>query len=187
MTVIYSTHLSNDTIFRCVFHFFKILIFWVHTGVKVQKMFQNDKKSCLLLSISQEPYIIWLSLMVQICKMICPGVFFNFKILIFQVVRGLKEQKNGPKWQKFLSVAPYISGTINDLHLWYIYVYKRIISPGIFFIFLKILIFGIIRGDGKRAKNGPKWQKILWFGYTCKMMTSTANFFIFQNFNFWGF
>ena len=94
MTVIYGTHLSNDNIFRCVVHFSNILIFWVHRGVKGQKMVQNDKKFCLLHSISQEPYIIWLSFMVQMCKMIIfPGVFFNFKILVFWVVRGLKGQK----------------------------------------------------------------------------------------------
>ena len=31
--------------------------------------------------------------MVQMCKMISPGIFFKFKILIFQVIRGLKGQK----------------------------------------------------------------------------------------------
>ena len=36
------------------------------------------------------------------------GVFFNVKILIFQAEKA----KNGPKCPKFLSVAPYLSGTI---------------------------------------------------------------------------
>ena len=71
--------------------FFKILIFWVVRGVKRQKTVQNDKKFVLLHSISEEPYIKWLEFMVQMRKMITsPGVFFNFKILIFLVVRGLK-------------------------------------------------------------------------------------------------
>ena len=39
-----------------------------------------------------------------------------------------------------------------DLHLWYICFYKRIISPGIFFIFFKALIFKIIRGEVKGQK-----------------------------------
>ena len=78
MTVIYGTHLQNDNIFSCVFHFFKFLIFWVHVGVKGQKMVQNYKKFCLSHSISQEPCIIWLSFMAQMCKMISPGVFFIF-------------------------------------------------------------------------------------------------------------
>ena len=34
-----------------------------------------------------------------------------------------------------------------DLCLWYTCMYKRIMSPGIFFIFFKILIFRIIRGS----------------------------------------
>ena len=50
-------------------------------------------KNCLSCSISQEPHIIWLSFMVENCKMvISPGVFCNVKILIFQVVKGLKGQ-----------------------------------------------------------------------------------------------
>ena len=154
------------------FSFFKILIFWVHRELKGQKTVQNGKKLCLSWSISQEPYIIWLSFMVQMCKMkISPGVFFNFKILILKDCQGAESTKNGPKWQKFLSVASYISGTI--YHMIFIhgthlsFICKRIISPGIFFFFFffffKILIFGIIRGrgDGKRAKNGRKWQTIL--------------------------
>ena len=45
--------------------------------VKGQKTNQNDKKFCLSCSISQEPYIIWLSFMVHLCKMtISPVVFF---------------------------------------------------------------------------------------------------------------
>ena len=114
MTVIYGTHFWNDNILRYVFHFSKILIFWVYRGVKGQKMVQNGKKLCLLCSISQEWYIIWLSFMVQMCKIIIyPGVFFNVKILIFHGWQGAKRAKNGPKWQKFLAVAPYISGTIH--------------------------------------------------------------------------
>ena len=44
MIVIYGTPASNDNISRWIFHFFKILIFGVVRGVKVQKMVQNDKK-----------------------------------------------------------------------------------------------------------------------------------------------
>ena len=70
----------NDNIFRCVVHFSKILIFWVHRGVKRQKKKknQNDKKFCLLCLMFQEPYIIWLSFMVQMCKIIIfQGVFLD--------------------------------------------------------------------------------------------------------------
>ena len=53
---------------------------------------------------------------------ISPGIF---KIFIFLVVRegGGKRAKNSPNWQKYLSVAFHISGTIHhmtaiyDVHL----------------------------------------------------------------------
>ena len=77
------------------FHFFKILIFQVINGGKREKMTQDDKKFCLLCSISLEPYTIWLSFMLHLCKMmIPPGVLFIFfEILIFWVVRRVKGQK----------------------------------------------------------------------------------------------
>ena len=67
------------------FRFFNILIFQVVSGVKGQKMAQNDKKFCLSRFISQEPYILWLSFMVHLCKMmISPGIFFiSLKFLFF--------------------------------------------------------------------------------------------------------
>ena len=77
-------------------------------------MVQNDKKFCPSRSIPHEPYIIWLSFMLHMCKMmISPGVFF-FPILKFwfSVLSGDEREKNGPKWQKLLSVPPYFSRTI---------------------------------------------------------------------------
>ena len=47
MIFIYGTHVQKDNIYRSFFHFFKILIFWVASGVKGQKMAWGDKKSCL--------------------------------------------------------------------------------------------------------------------------------------------
>ena len=62
MIVIYGRHVQNDDISRhFFFQFFKILIFWVVSRVKGQKMTWNDKKFNPLCSIFQEPYIIWLS------------------------------------------------------------------------------------------------------------------------------
>ena len=66
----------------------------------------------LLCSISQEPYIIWLSFVVHMCKMISPHVFFIFQNFDFTDYQGAERAKNGPKWQKNLSVTPFISGTI---------------------------------------------------------------------------
>ena len=97
-------------------------------------MVQNDKKFCLLRFISQEPYIMWLSSIVQVCQIIFLDVFFNFKILIFQVVSGLKGQKiaqNDKTFCKFHSVSqkPYI------MWMWYlVHMRKMTISPGNLFI-----------------------------------------------------
>ena len=121
-------------------------------------MVQNDKKLCL-------SHTSWMLFMVHMYKMVISPCIFSFFHFFFDYLgcQGAESAKNGPKWQKFLSVAPYISGTIYDLHLWYTCKYFFI------FIFFKILIFRIIwgvcvwgrRGGGKRSKNGPKWQKIL--------------------------
>ena len=180
-----------------------MLVFWVHRGIKGQKTVQNDKKFCLSCSISQEPYIIWLSFMVHMCRTITsPDAFFNFKISLFWIVRGLNRQKMAQN-DRNLSVR-HIS---YDLHLWYTCMYKRIVSPGIFFIFFffKILNFRIIRRGGlvKGQKMASKWQKksvclTLYlrnhtsydgdFWYTCaKWWYLQQVFFIFQNFGFWVF
>ena len=52
------------------FHFFKILNFWVVSLVKGQEIVQNNKKFCLLCSLSQKLYTVWLSFMVHMCKII---------------------------------------------------------------------------------------------------------------------
>ena len=57
--------------------FFKILIFWVVSWVK-EKNVQNDKKLCLLCFISQEPYIIWFSLLYTCVKWWYPPCVFSF-------------------------------------------------------------------------------------------------------------
>ena len=63
-----------------VFLFFQNLIFQVVSVAKGQNIAQNDKKFCLLHSISQELYIIGSSFMVHMCKtIISSGVFlFSF-------------------------------------------------------------------------------------------------------------
>ena len=93
MIVIYGTPVQNDNIFRCFFHFLKILIFWVQRGVKLccAPYLRNH--------ISYDCHL-WCK-----CEMIIsPGVFFNFKILIFQIVRDLKGKKVAQN-DKNLSVA----------------------------------------------------------------------------------
>ena len=93
-------------------HMFKVIIspcfffFWVVRGgkglVKGQKKLQNNKMFCLSHSVSQksqEPYIIWLSFMVHMCKMmISVDVFFSvFQNSDFLVARG-----EGKKWSKMI-------------------------------------------------------------------------------------
>ena len=75
--------------------FFSFSKFWLLGRAKGQKMVQNDEKFCLLHSISEKPYIRWLSCVVNICKMIISSsvLFHFFKILIFWVHRGVKTQK----------------------------------------------------------------------------------------------
>ena len=52
--------------------------------------------------------------MVHMCEMIISsGVFFQFENIDFLGCQGNEIAKNDPTiWQKFLSVLPYISGTI---------------------------------------------------------------------------
>ena len=133
-----------------IFHFFKILIFWVVRAVKSQKMVQNVKKLCLSRLICQEPYIIWLSFMLHLCKMmISPGIFFHFfsfKILTFWVARGVKGQKTVQNDKKIcplhsISQEPYI--------IWLSFmvdICKMIISSGFFFIFSKFQFSGSLGG-----------------------------------------
>ena len=76
--------------------------------------------------------------------------------------RGVKGQEIAQIYKKFclscsISQKPCI--------IWFSFmvrICKMIISIGFFFPFFKILMFWVIRTEeegGKRAKNGPKWQK----------------------------
>ena len=69
--------------------------------VSVIKRAENGpkwQKICLLHSISQEPYIIWLSFVVDKCKMIIsPGTFFIFSKFWFFVLLGGWKGKKRPK------------------------------------------------------------------------------------------
>ena len=113
--LLFMVHLCKIIYPGYFFIFSKFWFFWMLGGLKGKKQSKMTKHS-VSCSISQEPYIIWFSCMVQICKMIISlGAFFNFQILIFWVVRGLK----GQKMTQFLSVAPCISGTV--YHMMFIY------------------------------------------------------------------
>ena len=113
--VIYGTVVWNDDISSHFFHFFKILVFWVVRGEKA-KNGPKLKKFCLSHSTPQEPYIIRLLFMEQLCKMIMStGIFFVFWKFWFSWLLGGKRAKKSPKWQKILFVVPYISGPIHHM------------------------------------------------------------------------
>ena len=95
--VICGTHLQNDNISRCFLHFFKNVILVIVSGVKEQKMTQNEKKFCPSRSIFQVPYTIWLSFIVHMCKI--SSIFQNFG---FPGRQGaVKGQKMGQNDKKF--------------------------------------------------------------------------------------
>ena len=98
-------------------------------SVKGQKMVQNEKRFCLLYSISQEPYIIWLSFVVDKCKMIISPVFFLyfFKILVFWFVSGIKGQKMTQNDTK-LCVAPIYQEAYTIWSRFLVHIYKRMTS-----------------------------------------------------------
>ena len=113
------------------FYFFKVLIFQVVSGVKGQKVAQNDKIFCLSWLISHH-------IVVHNCKMIISsGIFFVFfKILKFSFVRMVKGQKM-PKMTKLFH-SLYLRNHISyDLHLYMLQMCERIIFAGVFCAFVK--------------------------------------------------
>ena len=128
--------------------------------------------------------------------------FFHFsKILIFWVVSGVKRAKNGPKWEKILSVMLHISGTIHHVNVSFVvHKCKMMISPCVFFQFLKILIFWVLRRvkgqkivqNDKRfslptpyLKNHGSHDCHLWYT-SLKRWYLHAFFSFYQNFDFLG-
>ena len=158
------------------FIFFKILIFQVVRWVKEQKLVQNNKKLYLSHSISQEPYIIWLSFMVELWKMVIQPFFSFFKVLIFQVVGGIKRQKTVQNDKKF---CPLISISQESYILWLSFmvnIYKMIISSDVLFIFLKFWFSGfrrrvkgqkLVENDKKFCQSCSMSQEpyIIWLSY----------------------
>ena len=123
MTIIYVCKMIISS--GVFFHFFQNFVFF--REVKGEKMVQIDKKFCLSHSISQEPYLIWFSFVVHMCKMIIsPGVFLFFpKFWLFGLLGGSK----GKKWSKMTK-----SSVRHTLHIRnHLFMCKMIISPGFSF------------------------------------------------------
>ena len=196
--VIYGIHVQNDNISRCFFQFFRISIFQVVRWLKGQKMVQNDKKFCLLHFISHELYIMWLSFIVCIRKIIISsGVLLIFPKFWFSGSIGRWNSKKRSRMTKnSVCYAPYLRNhTSCDCHFW-----CKCVKLWYLQIFFSILKFWFSRLPGCwKCKKWPKMTKNsacltpnlrnhtsydCGFWYTCKMMISPANFFIFQNFDF---
>ena len=105
-------HLCEMISPKGVGYFLKVLILWVVSGVRRQKISQNEKNFCLSHSLSEESFFIIFSFIVHICKMIkSQGIFFIlliFKILIFRVVRGVKGEERAKMTKKYVSLTPYL-------------------------------------------------------------------------------
>ena len=93
---------------------------------KRTKKWPKMTKNCLSRFISEELYMVWLSFMVHLCKvMIFPGVFFIFSKFCFSglLVRGGGggRVKTSPKWEKnSVCCTPYLRNhTSYDFYLWY--------------------------------------------------------------------
>ena len=127
----YDRHLWHTSLkwwyLQVFFYFFQILIFQVVSQVKSEKLTQNDKKFCLSCSMSQEPYIIWSSLVIRKCKMIISlGFSFIFFFFFFNFdflgCWGGERAKNGLKWQKTVRFALHLRNYAScDRDFWYTY------------------------------------------------------------------
>ena len=103
-----------------VFSIFQNFDFLGFQGVKGQKMTRNDKKFCLLHLIFQESYIMWSSLMVQMCKrVIYPGIFLIFsKLWFFGIIREGGGRVKGQKMvqnDKIVSLTGHVHSCQLDL------------------------------------------------------------------------
>ena len=191
-TIIWSSfmgHLCKMMISPGVFFIFSKFWFFgllkggwgVGRGVKGQKMVQNDKKFCLMCSISQESYIISYLFMVLMCKMIISlGVFFIFSKFWFSELLGGKGQKLAHNDKKLCLLRlifqePYI--------IWLSFVVhqcKVIISPG-------------IKKGQKMLQNDKKKNGLTLYvrnctSYDCGFWYTCVKqfFFIFSKFWFFG-
>ena len=110
-------------------------------------MVQNEKRFCLLNSIFQEPYIIWLPFMVDKCKMIISAgfSFHFFKILIFWFVSGIKGQKIVQNDKNFCVLLLISQESLFIVHMW-----KR---KYLLIFFFQFLIFGVNSGVKGQKKT----------------------------------
>ena len=161
------------------------------------------RKICLSCSISQEPYILWLSFVLHKCIMSTScGIFSIFPKFWFSrlVGKGEKIAQNDKKCclLHLISQELYITWPSLVVHKC-----KMVISPGIFLLYSKFWFFGLLGGS-----KGEKWPKmtknlacctlylrispklyIIWSSFMvqiCKRISPGVFSTFFPNFNFWG-
>ena len=123
-----------------------------------------------------------------------------FKNFDFLGPQGHRRAKNSPEWEKILSVALHISGTMHHMIVIMVQICKVMISLSIFF-FLILKFWFSRRSGGWKGKKWPKMTKIsvyhtlyfrghishdlhLWYTCIYKMIISAGIFFIFLS-KFW--
>ena len=123
--------------------FSKFWLFGFIRGSKGKKWPKMTKKLSLSHLISQEPYIIWSSFSVHMCKrIIFPGVFlWFFQVVFFRLVIGVKGQKMSQN-DKNLCLSHFISQEASVIWLWFLlHICKMMTSPDAFFIFLFFIFY----------------------------------------------
>ena len=113
-------------------------------GVKGQKIAQNEKQQLhASRTISQGLYSLWSRVLVHLCKMMMSPGAFTFLIFSFFGLLGGKRTKNSPRWQKESACCRWYLRN----HIYYmsfmVHLCKMIMSLGFFFIFSKLLFFGL--------------------------------------------
>ena len=147
----FMVHMCKRIISPGFLHFFQILIFWVSSKVKEQKWSKMTKKC-----VCHTPYLrkhtsydcgFWYTCFKWWYLQMFSSLFQNFD---FQVVRGCKKAKNGPSFQKIVSVS--VSSVSQELHLkwlcFLVHMCKMMISPAIFFSFFRNFDFLVFREGG---------------------------------------
>ena len=154
-----------------LFIFPKFWFFGLLGGSKGKKGPKWQKKLCLSPLISQEPYIIWSSFIVNMWKrIISPGFSSHFfKILIFGINSGEKEQKVAQMTKNFIC-GTNISGSIHYMSVIFGTQVKWWLLQMLFSFFFKVWFSGLL--GGKREKNGSKRQNILFLTPYLKNRTS---------------
>ena len=128
------------------------------------------------------------------CKMVTAGTyFFIFEKLWFSGHWADKMTKNGPERTKDYIPSHVISQEQYSVRSWFLIHLCKMISPGVFLFFSKLLLGGL------KGKKWPKWQQIMSvelhisgsihhmivvYGTHMENANISRNFFSFSKFDF---